>query len=92
MCCLVDFSHIGLSCLWAARRLVSRSIRAGAGFIAPSDAPASPPITNSISIPLSGDVFWSIRGKGAYLNDKPICVSKREIGAAWMLLTSNLSS
>ena len=38
----------------------------------------------------NGRMFWAIKGKGAFLDNKPISVSTRPIDKAWLAFPSNL--
>lgn len=50
------------------------------------------PIVSVAINPVSSELFYAVAGKGAFLNDNPIRVSKRSMVDAWMLYPATIKS
>lgn len=50
------------------------------------------PLLAVASNPVTGDLFWAVKGKGAFLQDSPISASNRNVSESWMLYTADLKS
>lgn len=50
------------------------------------------PIVSVVANPMSGELFYAIAGRGAFLNDTLIRVSEHRLKEAWMLYPATLNS